>query len=884
MSAGGVSPPCANRHAARGRRRRGLARHRATVEIQAVIRFHLLGEVHLRAADGTEVEVLLRQPKRLAVLAYLASPAPGTWHRRDLLTAVFWPELDAARARSALRNALYVLRQALGEAVMLTRGDEEVAIDPACLQTDLAEVWGAVRDGRGEAAVDRYRGELLAGIFVSGSEGFERWLEDERARLRREVARSGLEWAATLERDRRSAEALAALRRVVAINPDDEPAVRRLMALHETIGDRAGGLSAYATFRARLAADYGAAPAPETLAVAERLRRLAPPAAGHHGEAGPEPVPVPAAPAPAMLAPGRSRRRAVLALGAAALVVAILVVAGWALVRRSGPPAIGASVPVTSDEDLQIEPALSPSGRLVAYAKGSALRMRIVVRRLEGGQPWFLGGDTTAVELLPRWAPDNDEILYLSRDGAYVSPAVGGSARLVVAGGPGDADVRSASWSPGGDSVLIVRNDSLTVHPVDGVGFRLVGTGAQLHSCVWAPHRPWIACVSGNWIAFTPGPLFGNRAPSSIVLFPAGGGRAIELTDRDHEYGSPAWSPDGRFLWVLSDRDGIHGDAYAIPVGQDGTRSGPYVRLGLNAESMSLADDRVVYSVPVRTANVWAIPIPARPPVTLDAAERVTSGNQVIEVPNVSPDGAWLVYDSDLRGNADVYRIPLRGGAAERLTDDSRPEFGGALSPDDRQLAYHMWVDGKRRLFVRDLAAGTVEPVMRKPGDWGVPRWSPSGAALAAWSHEVEEGIIAVMHRDAAGGWRDPAWELPQAQLPVWSPDGRRIAFVQLAGSVRVIPADSGPVDVAYAPRPGSGDPIATFLVWHAPDHLWFLGHTPAGRTGIWSLRLAGGPPKLLVDFEGRTSGPALASDGRRFYFTLDQRMSNLRLAQLTRH
>ena len=883
MSARGVGQPSPNRHAAKRRRRQGLAGGATTVEIQVVIRLHLLGEIHLRAADGTEVEVLLRQPKRLAVLAYLACPAPGTWHRRDLLTAVFWPELDAPRARSALRNALYVLRQALGEAAVLTRGDEEVAIDPAHLQTDLAEVWGAVRDGRGGVAVARYSGELLAGLFLSGSEGFERWLEDERARLKREVARAGLEWATTLERDRRPAEALAALRQVVAIHPDDEPAIRRLMALHEMIGDRAGGLSAYEAFRDRLAADFGAAPAPETLAVAERLRRLTPPVPGHYREAVPSQVPVPPAPAPAPPAPARPRWMAVLGLGAAATAFAILVVAGWALLRRTGPQAIGLSVPLTSEEDLQIEPALSPNGRLVAYAKGTALRMRIVVRRLEGGQPWFLSGDTTAVELLPRWAPDNDEILYLSRDGAYVSPAVGGTARLVVAGGPGDADVRSASWSPGGDSVLIVRNDSLTVHPLDGVGFRLVGTGTQLHSCVWASHRPWIACVSGNWIAFTPGPLFGNRAPSSIVLFPAGGGQAIALTDRDHEYQSPAWSSDSRFLWVLADRDGIHGDAYAIPVGRDGARGGPYVRLGLNAESISLTDDRVVYSVPARTANVWAVPIPARPPITLSAAERVTSGNQVIEVPDVSRDGVWLVYDSDLRGNADVYRIPTGGGAAERLTDDPRPEFGGALSPDDRHLAYHMWVGGKRRLFVRDLAAGTVEPVMRKPGDWGVPRWSPSGGALAAWSHEREEGAIAVIRRDAAGGWRDPAWELPEAQLPVWSPDGRRIAFVRLAGSVGVIPADSGPTDIAYAPRPASGDPIATFLVWHDPDHLWFLGHTPAGRTGIWSLGLAGGPPRLLVDFRGQTSGPALATDGRRFYFTLDQRMSNLRVAQLKR-
>jgi DNA-binding SARP family transcriptional activator/Tol biopolymer transport system component len=844
-----------------------------------MIRFDLLGEIRLRAADGTQVETLLRQPKRLALLAYLVTPAPGAWHRRDILIALFWPELDAARARSSLRNALYVLRQSLGDPVLLTRGDEEVSVDPAHLETDVAGVWEALRESRGEAVLERYRGDLLPGLFPPDSEGFQRWLEDERTRLRLEVARAGLEWAAVLEREGRPGEALAAVRRVIELNPDDETAVRRLMALHDAVGDRAGGLNTYEAYRRKLAREFDATPAPETVALADKLRQLA---------ASPVPsvkvsTPVEAGPlppaTPAAVPASRGRIRALWAAGT----LAVVAFGTWAATRPPRPLAIGPSLPVTAEEGLQIEPAVSPNGRLVAYAKGTPLRMRIFVQRLDGGQPWALSGDTAAVELLPRWAPDNDQILFLARNGAYVSPAVGGSERLVVPGGEGDAMVRSASWSPNGDSVLIVRNDSLTVHPLDGVGSRFVGTGTQLHSCVWAPNRPWIACVSGNWIALTPGPLFGNRAPSSIALFPAEGGRAIDLTDRDHEYQSPAWSADGRFLWVLSNRDGVSGDVYAMPIGSDGRRKGPYVRVGLNAESISLASDRIAYSVPVRSANIWSLPIPERPPVTLAVAEPVTRGNQVIEVPSTSRDGAWLIHDSDLRGNADLYRIPIGGGPAVRLTDDRRPEYGGALSPDTTELAYHMWVEGERRLFVKDLVGGSVEPVFREPGDWGVPRWSPSGQSLAVWSHEREEGAIAVVHRDSAGRWQEPAWRLDNAQLPVWSPDGGTIAFVQLAGSIGFIPADSGTSRIVYAPRRGSNDPMATFLAWINPDDLWLLGHDRGGRVGIWSLPVGGGSPRLLVDFGDRTSGPALATDGRRFFFTLDQRMSNVRWAALVR-
>lgn len=46
-----------------------------------------LGRIRLTDADGREVDRLLQQPNRLALLAYLAAPAPGTWHRRDVLLA-----------------------------------------------------------------------------------------------------------------------------------------------------------------------------------------------------------------------------------------------------------------------------------------------------------------------------------------------------------------------------------------------------------------------------------------------------------------------------------------------------------------------------------------------------------------------------------------------------------------------------------------------------------------------------------------------------------------------------------------------------------------------------------------------------------------------------
>jgi Tol biopolymer transport system component len=288
----------------------------------------------------------------------------------------------------------------------------------------------------------------------------------------------------------------------------------------------------------------------------------------------------------------------------------------------------------------------------------------------------------------------------------------------------------------------------------------------------------------------------------------------------------------------------------------------------------------------VRKENIWTVPIPTGAPATLATATRLTAGNQVIELVTASRDGKWLVYDSNLRGNSDIYRMPIEGGPAERLTDDPREEFAGTLSPDNRELAWQLWSKGERHLYVKMVDGGPPREILPVAGDQGVPRWSPTGNSLVAWSHSKEEGAVFVVSRDGRGGWKHPAWRLEGAQLPAWSPDGTTIAFVKFSGAIETIPADSGARRVVYAPRPGL-DPIATFLAWRSdPDRLWFLGQDAEKRGGIWELTISSGRPRLVVrldDPAGRLNGSAFTADDRRFFFTMDERLSNVRWAQLVK-
>src|SRR5438132_3471730 len=246
-----------------------------------MIELRMLGRLSLTGSDGREVRGLLGQPRRLALLAYLAAASPQGFHRRDTLLALFWPELDQEHARAALRQALHVVRDALGGDAVTSRGDEEIGLDVAQVSCDVAAFERALRIGQLEEALDLYRGALLEGFFISDAPEFERWLETERARLQQAAAGGARALAERYESDNDLTRAVRWTRRSIELAPSDEGLVRRLIALLVRQGDRAGALGAYEAFARRVAAEYDAEPAAETraLVAAVRARRRAEPAA-----------------------------------------------------------------------------------------------------------------------------------------------------------------------------------------------------------------------------------------------------------------------------------------------------------------------------------------------------------------------------------------------------------------------------------------------------------------------------------------------------------------------------------------------------------------------------------------------------------------------------
>jgi serine/threonine-protein kinase len=247
----------------------------ATSEVAGIrpeLALRVLGSVDLRGRDGGEIDSILSQPKRLALLAYLGVATPRGFHRRDKLLGLFWPNLDREHARAALRNALYVLRQELGEEILVGRGDEEVGLDFDRVWCDAAECEEALDRGELSQGLDLYRGQLLEGFFLSDVPEFERWLEERRFALAAKALKASQGLARHAEEAADLKEALRWTRRAMELDPLQERSVRQLMGLLDRLGDRSSAIQVYNRFSERLKVELEARPAPETMALVEEIR------------------------------------------------------------------------------------------------------------------------------------------------------------------------------------------------------------------------------------------------------------------------------------------------------------------------------------------------------------------------------------------------------------------------------------------------------------------------------------------------------------------------------------------------------------------------------------------------------------------------------------
>ncbi len=264
-----------------------------------------MGQLNLALLGAPEVRhtgqvVTFRTRKALALLIYLV--VKGGLHSREKLTALFWPESDEEQSRATLRSTLFYVRKTLEElsnpplSHLLIEHDTigfNSASDFDLDLNTLQAAWNLARTSPGgppgrqavheeavqhnvlprlQQAVHVYRGDFLEGFYVGDAPDFEEWTGKEREYWHRRMD-AIFHRLSQLQYERGEiSDAIETTTRWISHDPFNEMVYRRLMQVHFVAGDRTAALQTYETCRAMLAREFNTRPAPETEALAERIR------------------------------------------------------------------------------------------------------------------------------------------------------------------------------------------------------------------------------------------------------------------------------------------------------------------------------------------------------------------------------------------------------------------------------------------------------------------------------------------------------------------------------------------------------------------------------------------------------------------------------------
>jgi TolB-like protein/DNA-binding SARP family transcriptional activator len=296
-----------------------------------MIRLRTLGALDLRNSEGQELRTVLAQPKRAALLVYLALAPPRGPHRRDTLLALFWPEQDTEHARNALSQAVHFLRRSLGATLVAGNG-EGLGLEWKDFWCDAAAFEEALDAGRLSDALDLYRGDLLEGFHVGDAPEFDQWLDAERARLADRYAKVLEAVAGEREAVGDHGRAVTLWRRLASRDLYNSRVALRLMHALAAAGDPAGAIQHARVHKTLLGDELGVAPDPELAAFVRQL------------QSRPAEAPRPHAPDVTIsgetpkdaLSRGQQRVRPRRAVIMAAGLLAVFAAGGGALVLRNG--------------------------------------------------------------------------------------------------------------------------------------------------------------------------------------------------------------------------------------------------------------------------------------------------------------------------------------------------------------------------------------------------------------------------------------------------------------------------------------------------------------------------------------------------------------------
>ena len=226
---------------------------------------------------------------------------------------------------------------------------------------------------------------------------------------------------------------------------------------------------------------------------------------------------------------------------------------------------------------------------------------------------------------------------------------------------------------------------------------------------------------------------------SEIYVMDADGGNPQNLTNDPADDREASWSPDGKRIAFVSERDEprVYADIYVMDA--DGSNPQRLTDHDFDDREPSWSPDgeRIVFSArrEGHFENKFAITYEI---YVMDAdggnEQRLTENRKNDGAPSWSPDGKRIVFEADRKGdfeNYDVYVMDADGGNQQKLTNDRGWDSSPSWSPNGERIAFMSERDGNTEVYVMAADGGNLQNLTNNPGgDFG-PAWLNSPFSVA---------------------------------------------------------------------------------------------------------------------------------------------------------